>query len=133
MVYLALFPGLCVEFCRAYSRVRRWTEQVLLLRAEMQYTLGSLSYQAQWWESKAVISEFSGEHAEGVEAYAHKQVAVRNLIAEHFCVMWAKHLIGTGTFKPAPIPEFTTEEGADSDEELGGSDAEREEDDREIE
>lgn len=76
--------GLQVEFCKAYSRVRHWREEVQLLRAEMQYSLASLEYWAKWWEQRAVITEFTGSHAEGVAAYAYKQAAVRRIVARSF-------------------------------------------------
>ncbi|KAE9382803.1 hypothetical protein BT96DRAFT_788740, partial [Gymnopus androsaceus JB14] len=74
-------------------RVRRWREQVRLLRAEMSYCLGSLESQAKEWESRATIPQFSGKHADGTAAYAHKQAAVRRIIAGRFRVLWARYLI----------------------------------------
>lgn len=134
--------GLRVEYCKAYARVRRWREQVELVRAEMQYCLGSLEYQVRWWKERAVIPAFADEHAEGAAAYAHKQAAVRALIAQRFRIQWARHLIGVAPFVPTTTTVFDTiaviqmqqlplDDGTESDEELGGSDAERDEADKE--
>lgn len=121
-----------MEYCKAYSRTRRWKEQVQLLHAEMQYCLVSLEHEAKEWESRAVVAEFSGDHAEGAQAYGLKQARVRRLIANQFRVQWAKHLTGMATVEPAPLPAtgpFVSSDDYDndSDEELGESDAEQEE------
>lgn len=109
-----------MEFCKAYSRVRRWQEQVRLLRAEMNYCLGSLESQAKEWEGRAEIPQFSGEHANGAAAYAHKQAAIRRIIAGHFRVLWAKYLIGQTSFEVAQAPpDLRQTGGEDSDDEPG--------------
>ncbi|KAE9391441.1 hypothetical protein BT96DRAFT_1001297 [Gymnopus androsaceus JB14] len=123
----ALHEGLRVEFCKAYARVRRWREQVQLLRAEMSYCLGSLESQAREWEKRATIPEFSGEHSEGVSVYAHKQAAVRRIIAGQFRVLWARFLAGASDVQIGLAPPDNRMINVDdSDEELGESDVESE-------
>lgn len=122
-----VYIGLRVEFCKAYSRVRRWQEQVRLLRAEMDYCLRSLEAQAKEWERRAVIPQFTGEHAEGASAYAYEQAAVKRIIANRFRVLWAKYLIGAAEIEIAEAPpDLRMMTGADSDDEPGESEDESE-------
>lgn len=132
--------GLRVEFCKAYARVRRWREQVRLVRAEMGYCLASLEHRAKTWEQWATVPQFSGEHAEGAIAYAHKQAAVCRIISGNFRVIWARYLIGSSlesmvNIGSSPVQGTSTDtprgDGDESNDELGGS--ELEEDDQEPE
>ncbi|KAJ3749798.1 hypothetical protein EV360DRAFT_56774, partial [Lentinula raphanica] len=88
----ALYNGLRVEFCKAYSRVRRWKEEIQLLQEEMRRCLASLEYQAKQWESLTNIPQFDSLHAEGAAAYGHKQAAVKRRIADRFRGLWASYL-----------------------------------------
>lgn len=96
----------------------------------MGYTLASLEYWAKWWEQRAEIPEFSCAHAEGVAAYAHKQAAVRRILAGNFRILWARYLIGvTETEIAAAPPDVRKNSEEDSDDEPGESDEEEEEKD----
>lgn len=133
--------GLRVEFCKAYVRVRRWNEQVRLLRAEMGYCLASLEYQSKQWEQRAEVQQFSGDHAEGAAAYAHKQAAVFCIVADNFRALWAgygveSHLESMTAVGSLLVHHTLTatnmQDGVESDDEFGGSDLE-ENDDQEPE
>ncbi|THU93004.1 hypothetical protein K435DRAFT_671013, partial [Dendrothele bispora CBS 962.96] len=84
-----LFEGLRVEWCKAYARVRRYREEILLLKEEMRRCLVTLEWQAQQWLSKANPTSFGEAHADGISAYAYQQGALRRKIASRFRVMWA--------------------------------------------
>jgi len=128
------FLGLRVEFCKAYARVRRWREQVRLVRAEMSYCLGSLEHRAKEWERWTVVPQFSGEHAEGATAYAHKQAAVCRIVADNFRVLWACYLVGSSLESMVSIGSSSSTStdvhmhGDESDDERGGSDLEENDD-----
>ncbi|KAJ3821460.1 hypothetical protein F5880DRAFT_1614672 [Lentinula raphanica] len=88
----ALYAGLRVEFCKAYSRVRRWKEEIQLLQEEMRRCLVSLEHQAKQWEALSLVPQFNSLHAEGASAYGHKQAAVKRKIADRFRGLWASYL-----------------------------------------
>ncbi|THU86082.1 hypothetical protein K435DRAFT_684412, partial [Dendrothele bispora CBS 962.96] len=77
-----------VEFCKAYARCRRWTEEVLLLREEMRRSLVSLEWKAQWWEARCKTPAEDKTHAEGVAAYAHSQAAIMRALRARFMLVW---------------------------------------------
>ncbi|THU93109.1 hypothetical protein K435DRAFT_670801, partial [Dendrothele bispora CBS 962.96] len=80
--------GIRVEFCKAYARCRRWTEEVLLLREEMHRSLVSLAWKAQWWEDRVKIPTEDDTHAEGAAAYAYSQAAVMKALRDRFESLW---------------------------------------------
>ncbi|KAE9405464.1 hypothetical protein BT96DRAFT_812327 [Gymnopus androsaceus JB14] len=94
----------------------------------MSYCLGSLEYQAKEWERRTVVPQFSGEHAEGATAYAHKQAAICQIVADNFRVLWARYLIGSNLESMVNIGSslststYVYMHGDESDDELGGSD-----------
>ncbi|KAF9062475.1 hypothetical protein BDP27DRAFT_1368801 [Rhodocollybia butyracea] len=114
----------------------------------MAHCLLTLEHQANWWKSCAVIPQFQGEHAAGAAAYAHKQAAVWQLIAERFHLDWAMHLVGTTglDFAVAPKPTIperdrehinsnideSEEELGESDEEMERSEAKKDESDADV-
>ncbi|KAK7441350.1 hypothetical protein VKT23_016597 [Stygiomarasmius scandens] len=95
-----LFDGLRVEWCKAYARVHRYREELLLLKEEMRRCLVSLDWEARQWAARAnILTE--GAHAEGVSAYAHQQAALQRRIAERFKLMWAPINISVSSTLPS--------------------------------
>ncbi|KAE9398409.1 hypothetical protein BT96DRAFT_822023, partial [Gymnopus androsaceus JB14] len=67
-----------VEWCKAYSRSRRWGEEVELLTEEMRRCLVTLEFNAKEWEARteytgALAADKGTAHTEGVRAYALSQ------------------------------------------------------------
>ena len=76
---LILFVAVRVEWCKAWARARRWTEEVLLLREELRRVSASHEHRAKWWRERrdGLGCEWpSVGHAEGAHAYASEQVAM---------------------------------------------------------
>ncbi|KAK7433708.1 hypothetical protein VKT23_020626 [Stygiomarasmius scandens] len=80
--------GIRVEFCKAYARTQRWSEEVLLIREEMRRSLVTLEWKAQWWEKRATAPAVDSVHAEGIAAYAHSQAAVMRALRDRFLFAW---------------------------------------------
>ncbi|THU78038.1 hypothetical protein K435DRAFT_811910 [Dendrothele bispora CBS 962.96] len=90
-----LHAGLRVEWCKAYSRVRRWREEVKLLGEEMRRSLVTLKYFTDQWVGRAVVPEFEGPQAEGAAAYAYEQAAVYRSICGRFQHLWSRDADGS--------------------------------------
>ncbi|TRM55109.1 hypothetical protein BD626DRAFT_353252, partial [Schizophyllum amplum] len=80
--------GIKVEYCKAYARVKRWDEEVPLLREEMRRTLVSLEAKGARWEGIAKAENRPGPLGEGARAYAHSQARVYRRLAAHFTELW---------------------------------------------
>jgi hypothetical protein len=78
-----------VEWCKAWARTRRWTEEVQLLKEEMRRTPLALCHKARWWLERRAPTGFEGRHAEGAAAYATSQAALYNDLADSFEKLWA--------------------------------------------
>ncbi|KAK7019612.1 CxC2 domain-containing protein, partial [Favolaschia claudopus] len=90
-----------VEWSRALARKTRWCEEVMLLREEMRRVLRYLEWQANWWRQRSELrADLSLETAEGLKAYALKQGAWHDKLANFFRAKWnvpavtvAQHLV----------------------------------------
>ncbi|TRM55258.1 hypothetical protein BD626DRAFT_553106 [Schizophyllum amplum] len=85
-----LYEGVRVEWCKAYARLRRWQEQIPLLREEMRRTTVSLKRREEEWELRRTSDTREGALGEGARAYAARQQRVYVLLREHFTALWAK-------------------------------------------
>ncbi|TRM55184.1 hypothetical protein BD626DRAFT_579197 [Schizophyllum amplum] len=84
----AMYEGLRVEWCKAFSRVRRWAEEVPLLNEEMRRVLVTLRVRATRWDTLKAADTRVGAQAEGARAYASSQARVYRALADHFEHMW---------------------------------------------
>ncbi|KAK7017025.1 hypothetical protein VNI00_018752 [Paramarasmius palmivorus] len=84
----ALYNGLRVEWAKTYARLRRWREEVSLVKEEMRRTLVSLEWFASCWDRRSSCSGLSGIHGEGPAAYAYRQAAMYRSLAASFEKMW---------------------------------------------
>ncbi|KAJ7810017.1 hypothetical protein B0H14DRAFT_3090851 [Mycena olivaceomarginata] len=84
----AVLRGLRVEWCKAWARTRRWTEEVRLLKEEMRCTPIVLRHKARWWLEHRAPTGFEGRHTEGAAAYATRQAAIYNDLADAFDKLW---------------------------------------------
>jgi hypothetical protein len=57
------------EWAKAWARMRRWSEEVLLIKEEMRHVLQYHEHQAIWWESKDGDHAVSASHADGIAAH----------------------------------------------------------------
>ncbi|KAJ7805513.1 hypothetical protein B0H14DRAFT_2382757, partial [Mycena olivaceomarginata] len=85
----AVLQGLHVEWCKAWARTRHWTEEVRLLKEEMRCRPIALRHKARWWLEHRAPTGFEGRHAEGAAAYATRQAAIYNDLADAFDKLWA--------------------------------------------
>ncbi|KAF7316401.1 CxC2 domain-containing protein [Mycena indigotica] len=78
-----------VQWSKARARRDRWTEEVAILREEMKRVLRSLnSVQSEWRARAERRSVGEAGLASGLRAYALKQAAVYQRIAEDFFATW---------------------------------------------
>ena len=90
MKYISdLNKGIRVEWCKAFARLRRWQEQIPLVREEMRRTLVSLAHRADGWRARATADKREGALGEGARAYALAQQRAYKGLGEHFRAMWA--------------------------------------------
>lgn len=97
-----LHTGLRVEWSKTWARVRRWREEVDLLKEEMRRVLVSLEYKAAWWDARrSIVGYVDGEgmgptdaHLEGASAYAHSQAALLRRLRDRFAAMWDGNRFG---------------------------------------
>lgn len=83
----ALLDALRIEWSKAWARKRRWDEEVLLLKEEMERCKKTLAYEAVEWTNRAVV-EGSEAYQEGAQAYARKQAWIRRALAARFVAQW---------------------------------------------
>ncbi|KAJ8489239.1 hypothetical protein ONZ45_g13657 [Pleurotus djamor] len=108
--------ALRVEWAKAWARVRRWTEEVELLKEEMRRTQVSLRYQASEWRGRAMTASPDGGSTTtdpGASAYAYRRARVFEGIADAFEATWKSKSNKEG-------------DGSDSDEEEVGDDGDDE-------
>jgi hypothetical protein len=99
--------------------MRRWTEEVLLLKEEMCRIPITLRWKAQWWEDRCVVEEFSRYHAEGARAYALRQAKLFRDIADKFEKQWAgldRAEEVESIPQPAPAPDAGDDEKDEEDD-----------------
>ncbi|KAK0438387.1 hypothetical protein EV421DRAFT_1738444 [Armillaria borealis] len=78
-----------VHWLRSRARLRRWEEEVELLREEQRRVLATLRYRAKWWDDRrSGWPGLSTEVAEGVRAYAAQQREGQLALADHFTWKW---------------------------------------------
>ncbi|KAF8162287.1 hypothetical protein K438DRAFT_1775989 [Mycena galopus ATCC 62051] len=72
---LELVEALRVEWCKAYARMRRWHEDVVLVEEEMRRTIQYGYWEAGQWLERSVAreNEVDAELQEGLKAYALEQ------------------------------------------------------------
>ncbi|KAJ8488466.1 hypothetical protein ONZ45_g13941 [Pleurotus djamor] len=117
--------ALRVEWAKAWACVRRWSEEIELLREEMRRTLVSLRHQSTEWKSHAEQADANP----GVSAYAYHQARTYNGIADAFEKMWKNR---SGRRKPNKADNGDKDEPEDDDEagedDSDGDEAEKEDD-----
>ncbi|KAJ7816450.1 hypothetical protein B0H14DRAFT_2602708 [Mycena olivaceomarginata] len=89
-----IYDGVKVEWCKAYARVKRWQEELLLLQEEMVRCLRTLEWQAGVWDARAAPGHYQGKiaylgtHLEGAMVFVARQAALRRMLATCFHWLW---------------------------------------------
>ncbi|KAL0945680.1 hypothetical protein HGRIS_014831 [Hohenbuehelia grisea] len=84
-------PVLRAEWAKAWARVRRWTEEVLLVKEEMRRTVVSFRFLSRLWLERAKQAVNAGVRSEitmGMSAYAYRQGLLRLNMAADFSMAW---------------------------------------------
>ncbi|KAJ7136249.1 hypothetical protein C8R46DRAFT_1234781 [Mycena filopes] len=92
-----LHDALRVEWCKAYSRSRRWREELVLLEEEMRRTIEYGEWAERRWVTRSTArtvmlgssARMTAEVAEGVRAYALKQADRERRTCERLRADWA--------------------------------------------
>ena len=92
-----LDSNLRVEWAKSRARAARWTEEVDLLPEEMRRTLVFLEWKAEWWKGQARRRVDVPEPLQrGIEAYALRQAALQQRIANGHAKRWLPVLKAKG-------------------------------------
>jgi hypothetical protein len=135
----SLHEGVRVEWSKAYARVRRWREELLLLQEEMARCLRTLEWQAGVWDQRAVPGHYSGSivygwaHQQGAMAFAARQAALRRKLANRFRRQWWELTDAFQGPQAADSSESSGGEEPDAGSELGNDDSDDDEGDSEVE
>ncbi|KAJ7606447.1 hypothetical protein DFH06DRAFT_957971, partial [Mycena polygramma] len=91
-----LHEALRVEWCKAYSRLNRWREELFMVEAEMERTIAFGRREERVWRARASArttlgksSAISPEVAEGVRAYTLEQADRERRVCELLKKDWA--------------------------------------------
>ncbi|KAJ7315783.1 hypothetical protein DFH08DRAFT_917665 [Mycena albidolilacea] len=141
-----LVEALRVEWCKAYARMRRWHEDVVLVEEEMRRTIEYGYWSAADWVTRAgarggMVEE---ELREGLAAYAAEQVDRETKTSEGLAAKWARirergraylaRETAAGADVVIPLADEDEAEGeGDNDEEEGPPDYADEGDDEILE
>jgi hypothetical protein len=92
MLLLTLTLALRVEWCKAYARMRRWQEDVVLVEEEMCRTIEYGYWSAYEWARRAGAraGTVDSELLEGLTAYAREQQNRETTTCERLTTNWAK-------------------------------------------
>ncbi|KAL0568497.1 hypothetical protein V5O48_013488 [Marasmius crinis-equi] len=83
----AMKEALRIEWCKAYARKRRWTEELELVEEEMRRVPLSLEHKAQAWEGRRMPTN-NDPQTEGINAYCNQQAALRQAISGKILGLW---------------------------------------------
>jgi hypothetical protein len=82
-----------VEWCKAWARSRRWTEEVMLLREEMRRVIAYHEHKAEWWKQRRNGDGCqwpSADHAEGACAYTSEHAAMHKDLIARCVLVWSQ-------------------------------------------
>lgn len=113
------------EWARSRARVRRSTEEVMLLLEEMRRVLEFLKWKAAQWDSRIIgRADVGMELREGIRAYAIEQAQLQRSLSTSFKVLWKtpldeiEGLIHEETIEPV-VDQPDNEEGEDDEDPPG--------------
>ncbi|KAJ7661813.1 hypothetical protein B0H17DRAFT_1185128 [Mycena rosella] len=123
--------ALRVEWCKAYARMRRWDEDVVLVEEEMHRTIQYGYWEAGEWLQRSVAREgtVTPELEEGLKAYAleqthHKAKTCEKLLGDWACVReWGRAYLTRETL-PSDRMGTMNQPAVDDDEDDDAEDEE---------
>ncbi|KAJ6506688.1 hypothetical protein C8R45DRAFT_816824 [Mycena sanguinolenta] len=133
-----LVEALRVEWCKAYARMRRWHEDVVLVEEEMRRTIQYGYWQAGQWLDRSVArdGEVDGVLQEGLKAYALEQVHREAKTCDALKAKWGYwrergqlYLAGETPASNVIRPDGDGREDSDEEDDEGAPDYEDEEED----
>ncbi|KAF7301993.1 CxC2 domain-containing protein [Mycena indigotica] len=104
-----------IEWVKAWARVRRWSEEVDILKEEWRRLAVSLAYEQKEWEKRAQgieVSSMSVEDDEGLIAYAVKQADIFKNLQIRAELICSEVKLSKGVRRHWPA-QFRTEVGMD--------------------
>ncbi|KAF7305332.1 CxC2 domain-containing protein [Mycena chlorophos] len=140
-----MHEALQIEWCKAWARVRRWNEEVRILKEEFRRLPVSFEYEAEEWRKRAVavpLDSVPVGEGEGMLAYALRQASMYHALALQAEVTRTEERLGRGyrrrRYYQAELgfaPELGTgdgEEGAEGEDSDVDSDREDLDSDEEL-
>jgi hypothetical protein len=117
--------ALRVEWCKAYARMRRWHEDIVLVEEEMRRTIEYGVWMGGEWETRATARPVeSPALAEGLRAYAKEHVAREERTCGRLQRQWgglrakgAAYLAGIREVGPEVVVNLGAEDVDEDDEE----------------
>jgi hypothetical protein len=109
--YLIKIAAVRVEWCKAWARSRRWTEEVNLLKEEMRRVVAAHEYKVGWWTQRCDGTGRvwpSIDHEEGARAYASEHAAMHEDLIAHCQLVWGRE-------RKMPTAPIERTDGVDSD------------------
>ena len=95
-----------VEWSKARARMRRWSEEVLIIQEEMRRVIVYQKWKAAWWRERSSLRDLVDVTiSSGISGYAYKQAAICLRLAERCAVHWLPHLKARGV-TPAWASEY---------------------------
>ncbi|KAJ7827777.1 hypothetical protein B0H14DRAFT_2595092 [Mycena olivaceomarginata] len=108
-----LDEALRVEWCKAYARMRRWHEDIVLVEEEMRRTIEYGVWMGGEWETRATARPVeSPALAEGLRAYAKEHVAREERTCGRLQRQW-----GIREVEPEVVVNLGAEDVDEDDEE----------------
>ncbi|KAF4584792.1 hypothetical protein EYR38_002023 [Pleurotus pulmonarius] len=90
-----MYEVLRSEFAKSWARVRRWTEEVDLLKEEMRRTIVTLRHRARRWEREGERTQ--SQTPGGLSAYAYSQADLLHGLADKYEAAWTeKRMVSNG-------------------------------------
>ncbi|KAL0568058.1 hypothetical protein V5O48_013931 [Marasmius crinis-equi] len=112
----AMQEAMRIEWCKAYAWKSRWSEELCLVEEEMRRTPISLEHQPCSWESQTTANNGSPE-AEAINAYAHRQAALRRSMSVKFQRLWSLPDPPKKQLVRSTLPPIDEESGSESESE----------------
>jgi hypothetical protein len=95
-----------VEWSKARARMRRWSEELLILQEEMRRVIVYQKWKAAWWRERSSLRDHVDVRiSSGISGYAYKQAAICLRLAERCAVHWLPPLKARGV-TPAWASEY---------------------------
>ena len=113
-------------WAKTLARIERWEEEYKLIQEEMRRVIAYFAWKAEWWRNQAECRTCDDAAlAEGLQAYAARQVSILENLADSSIQIWQPELSREGIspewamrFKPHVTTSKVIEEDEDDGEEV---------------